>query len=431
MSGIEISAVAGAKPRLDKLALFRSLGYVPHPAQLEVHNSTAPRRILACGVRFGKSLAAAMEGVAAALQPCARSTGWICAPTYDLTEKVYREIVIIVGQKLKHRLIAMKEHDKKLMIRNMAGGESEIRCKSADNPISLLGEGLDWLVVDEAARLRSKVWQSYLSQRLIDKKGWALIISTPHGKGWFYDLYKRGTGPDRDPEYQSWNFPSRVNPHLDALQIERERERLPHAVYMQEYEAQFMEGAGSVFRNVRDCATGAFCEPVPGESYVAGLDLAKTEDFTVLIIMNSKREVVHADRFHRLEWAMQVARVKAACDRYHHAKILVDSTGAGEPVFDLLRRSECNVRPYPFTAKSKEDIIQNLALLTEQKEIVLPRAELWEVGLDELESYEYSVTDAGNTRMGAPSGAHDDCVIATALAAWQGRKRRAPIVMWA
>jgi hypothetical protein len=35
----------------------------------------------------------------------------------------------------------------------MAGGQSEIRAKSADNPISLLGEGLDWVVVDEAARV--------------------------------------------------------------------------------------------------------------------------------------------------------------------------------------------------------------------------------------------------------------------------------------
>ena len=77
------------------------------------------------------------------------------------------------------------------MIRNLGGGLSEIRAKTADNPVSLLGEGLDWLIVDEAAQLKPAIWNSFLSQRLIDKQGWALLISTPRGKGWFYDAWLR------------------------------------------------------------------------------------------------------------------------------------------------------------------------------------------------------------------------------------------------
>jgi len=38
--------------------------------------------------------------------------------------------------------------------------------------------------------------------------------------------------------------------------------------------------------------------------------------------------------------------------------------------------------------------------------------------IDELEAFEYSVTENGNVRTGAPSGYHDDTVIALALAAW-------------
>ena len=37
------------------------MGYQPHPGQAEIHRSTAPRRIVACGVRWGKTLCAAME----------------------------------------------------------------------------------------------------------------------------------------------------------------------------------------------------------------------------------------------------------------------------------------------------------------------------------------------------------------------------------
>jgi len=75
--------------------------------------------------------------------------------------------------------------------------------------------------------------------------------------------------------------------------------------------------------------------------------------------------------------------------------------------------------------------------MLEQKKIVLPKPEIWPAGIDELESFEYSITDNGSVRTSAPSGSHDDCVIALALAAWHLRPRYepptcigVPIVVW-
>jgi hypothetical protein len=228
------------------------MGYIPHAGQREIHLSAAPRRIVSCGVRWGKTLSAAAEALASALQPNDRSIGWVVGPTYDLSERVFSQIVMMVAAHMSHRIISLKEHDHRLLIRNFGGGISEIRGKSADNPVSLLGEGLDFVIVDEASRLKPMIWQSHLSQRLIDKRGWALLISTPRGKGWFYDLWQRGRG--RDSAYASWNMPSWSNPLLDAALIEEERGRLPERVFLQEFAAQFIEGSGSVFRNVRERA---------------------------------------------------------------------------------------------------------------------------------------------------------------------------------
>lgn len=416
--------------RLNKDALFRDLGYEPHEGQRRVHESTASRRILACGVRWGKTRAAAMESLAAMLQPRDRSMGWVCAPTYDLAEKVFREIVVIAAEHLRHRIVVLKEHEKRVVIRNMSGGISEMRSRSADNPVSLLGEGLDWLVVDEAAQLKPVIWQSYLSQRLIDRKGWALLISTPRGKGWFYDLHRRGQARV-DADFESWNLPSWTNPYLDRALIEAERARVPERVFQQEYGGQFLEGSGQVFRSVRDCATGTFQNPIPEKYYYAGLDLAKTEDYTVLVIVNSKCEVVFVDRFHRIDWHLQVARIKGALDRYNRASVTVDSTGKGEPVFEALRGEGCRANPYAFTSKSKAALIDNLSLMLEKRLVVLPKPDLWPEGIDELESFEYSVTENGTTRTNAPAGIHDDCVIALALACW-GRRPSRPIpgIVW-
>ncbi len=404
----------------NKRAFFRDIGYEPHPGQLEVHLSSAPRRILSSGVRWGKTLCAAMEGLAAAMEPKKRSIGWCCAPTYDLCDRIFREIALVAVERLRHRIVTLREHDRLLVLRNMAGGLSEIRGKSADNPVSLLGEGLDWLIVDEASRLKPNIWQSHLSQRLIDKKGWDLLISTPKGKGYFYYLFRRGQGKDDD--YRSWNKPSWTNPLLDAATIELERGRVPERVFLQEYGAEFIEGAGAVFRNVREAATGVWQDPTPGSTYFAGLDLAKVEDYTVSVLLNKDGEVVASDRFHRLDWSVQVARIVALTGRYGTPRMMVDSTGAGEPIYESLKAAGCKAIAYPFTQRSKAALINNLALMLENRALVLPKVELWPELIEELEAFEFSVTDSGNVRTAAPYGCHDDCVIALALAAWSMKK---------
>jgi len=378
---------------------------------------------VACGVRWGKTRCAAMEGIAAAMQPAQRSIGWVVGPTYDLADRVFREIQVVALEHLRHRIESIRESERRIFLRNLGNGVSEIRAKSADNMVSLLGEGLDWLIVDEASRMKPVIWQSHLSQRLIDKQGWALLISTPKGKGYFYDLFQRAK--QGDPGYASWNMPSWTNPLLDASVIEEERGRLPERVFRQEYAAEFIEGAGAVFGSVRECATGNWKEPEHGQRYWAGLDLARIGDYTVLVILDKDRNVVFVDRFHRLDWDTQVARIEGQVRRYNRAELWVDVTGVGDPIHEALCRAGLYVRPYPFTAKSKSALINALVLTMEQRLLVLPRPQLWPVGIAELEAYEYSVSEQGNIRMSAPGNGHDDCVMALALGLWDLRPSKA------
>jgi hypothetical protein len=225
--------------RLDKGALFEALGYDAHPGQLRVHRSTAPRRVLACGVRFGKSMCAGYECVAALMEPREQSLGWVVAPTYDLSERVFRQVVAIIRKHFAHRVKECNERERRLIVFNLGGGISELRGKSADNRDSLLGEGLDYLVVDEAARLDRAIWDEHLSQRVIDRAGWVLLLSTPQGTNWFYGLFRRGQS-GRDPQFESWASPSTDNPHLDPAAIEAERARLATAVFEVQYQARFI-----------------------------------------------------------------------------------------------------------------------------------------------------------------------------------------------
>ena len=72
------------------------------------------------------------------------------------------------------------------------------------------------------------------------------------------------------------------------------------------------------------------------------------------------------------------------------------------------------VEGYHLTSQSKKQLIDGLAASLDQESIRFPRIpEL----VNELKAYEYETTKAGNLRSNAPTGYHDDEVIALALAA--------------
>lgn len=112
---------------------------------------------------------------------------------------------------------------------------------------SLIGEGLDWLVFDECAKSKLKIWEYYLRPTLSDRSGQALFITTPNGYNWVYDLWKRGKDPDF-PEWESHSSPSWKNPYLNPDDIEEAKRTLSDAAFRQEYGAEFTIYAGQVYK---------------------------------------------------------------------------------------------------------------------------------------------------------------------------------------
>lgn len=226
-----------AELRLRKLALFQHLGYQPHPAQLLVHKSKAKRRVVACGVRFGKSTIGVHEAIAELLQPRDSALGWLVGPTYELTKRIAERVVATLQAHMPHRVLKIDPRERSITVANLGGGESVLRARSADRPVGLLGESLDFLIVDEAAQIDDGVWSEHLAPRLLDRGGWSLLLSTPDGPGWFRDEFRRG---GKDPDYASWSFPTAENPLIRQDLIDAERKRLPEEVFAAQYLAEFV-----------------------------------------------------------------------------------------------------------------------------------------------------------------------------------------------
>jgi hypothetical protein len=298
---------------------------------------------------------------------------------------------------------------------------SFIEFKSGDNPDSLRGFGVNFFVMDEAARCQYESFVSLLTT-VTQTRGSGFFISTPHARNWFYDVYQRGEkqgidpANDKWPEWLSIRMPTWANPHVSLESVREMRKNLPEDTFRQECGAQFLSDSAGVFRGIKDCVRGVLQEPVLGASYVMGIDLGRKKDFSVLTVMErNSRHVVYFERFNKIAWEVQYQRMIDVARRYH-ATAWIDSTGLGDPIVEIIHGAGINVEPYQIGgSKAKHQLIDKLRLNIEQGNISFPH--LPEL-IRELERYELEVTLSGVVKYSAPQGEHDDTVISLALANW-------------
>ena len=156
-----------------------------HKAQQQVANSDARWKILCAGRRFGKTRLGVQMCMDVALRG---GRAWWVAPTFSIARVGWRDIA--ASAKSFPREIEPNVSLANMQIDLHSGGSIAVR--SADNPQRLRGEGLDFLVMDEAAFVKPEVWQEVLRPTLTERKGSALFISTPIGRNnWFYDLWEQ------------------------------------------------------------------------------------------------------------------------------------------------------------------------------------------------------------------------------------------------
>lgn len=339
-----------------------------------------------------------------------KGRAWWVAPTYKVSE---------VGWRLIRRLaLQIPGADIQKVARTITlpnGGEVAVR--SADNPDSLRGEGLDFVVFDECAFIQEEAWTEAVRPALSDRKGRALFISTPKGNNWFWRLWQRCID-DHDAEWRGWQLPTSDNPYIDPAEIEAARRGLPERIFAQEYLAQFLDDAGGVFRRVMDAATAtALDSGIGGRQYVMGIDWGRSNDFTVIAIVDmTNSELVYLDRFNQIDYTTQRGRVIAAYERFRPAQVIAEVNAMGQPIADELERDGLPVSGFTTTNASKAQIIDNLALAFERGTIRILNDPIL---IGELQAYEMERMSSGLMRYGAPPGLHDDTVMALAMA-WHG-----------
>lgn len=385
--------------------------WVPHEHQQAVIQSKARFRLLRAGRRWGKTELAAHELVMAAILNPGSMVWWVSNSDKNVRRGYRKVLAQLPRDLLSHTPPSENANDRILRFKN----GSQIEMYTAGTPDSLAGEGVNFLVIDEAALIDETVWYQLLRPTLSDTHGRALIISTPRGRNWFWKLCHRGL---QGGMYESFHFPSSSSPFTDDEEIEDARDTLPDLIFRQEYMAEFVANAASMFTVTDDIVT--FLHPPEGQ-VVLGIDLAKKADWTVIRGVNaSTRLPCFFHRMNEVSWPIQEEMILETYKdlmsdpAVDGVTIVVDSTGVGDVVFDHLEDAGLDVVPVNFgQGLQKERMVRLLAADIEHKRaFVLPEE------VEEYEHYEYTISETtGRFKFEASIG-HDDMVSAGLLANW-------------
>jgi predicted phage terminase large subunit-like protein len=321
-----------------------------YPEQADIVADKTRFKAVCAGRRFGKTKMCSVIAFDKAMR--GKKVWWV-APSYTACDLGFGEIEALFRQipALYSKLIISRTKPKKIELPN--GGF--IAFKSANRADFSRGEGLDYMIIDEAdfleevAENNGKTWNEVLRPTLVDHKGGAILISTPNiENGWFHKFWLKGQKGD-NPQYKSWSYSSYTNPFIDASEIDDVKVDTPSITFRREYMAEFVSSAGA--RIQRAWLEDRYLD-MPQKSVLdqmsisMGVDLAisekKTADYTACAILGRdvKGSVYVLDvRRMRGSFQSQIAFIKQQADKWNPSYIGIEKVGYQDVMVQTISRA--------------------------------------------------------------------------------------------
>lgn len=214
----------------------------PHSNQWKIINSSANRKVIKAGRRFGKTYVAA---IIATLRFLDGKRVLYATPTDEQIARFWS----VVKRALQEPLDAdvyYKNETKHLI--ELPNTEQRIRAKTAWNADTLRGDYADLLILDEFQLMNEDTWQLVGAPMLMDNGGDAIFIFTPPS------IHSRSVTKAGDPKHatklfskamedtsgrwQAFHFTSHENPYLDRQALNEVAQDMSSLAYRQEILAE-------------------------------------------------------------------------------------------------------------------------------------------------------------------------------------------------
>ena len=303
---------------------------------------------------------------------------------------------------------------------------------SAEAGDNLRGDTCDFLYIDEAAFMQEAFYTEVLLPMLTRTGGRVAMASTPNGKNWFYDLYKKGLEDNPlvktleatyldlkdEPDYE------------DVLRvIESLRSTMTNSAFEREVMAEFVSDQ-SLFTGIKIAVKDdAWYEEYhrtfknkPKKKYI-GIDVGVVHDYTVLTCMDDSGVVVDMDRFNMVKEGYSSREFKDRIAKFlvKHDKELV---AAYMEVNNKAELYDELVYEYKLTklwdivtsASNKPEMVNVLVKMFDDCKISIPENLQLEKELYAFTAVQNKITNKWQYKGG--DNEHDDCVMSLVFAAF-------------
>jgi phage FluMu gp28-like protein len=340
---------------------------------------------------------------------------WWVAPIRPQAKIAYRRVKRYIDRSLWDS----NESDLRITLANGA-----VLCfKGSDNPDSLYGEDVHGCVIDEASRCKEDTWPAIRSTLTATRAPCRIIGNVKGRKNWAYKLGQIARQGRVGYAYHKITAADAIRAGVLALdEILEAQAVLTEDVFAELYMAVATEEGANPFG--MKAIAGCLIEQPESEPVVWGWDLARKVDWTVGIALDQHARVCRFIRFKK-PWPETIKQILKATGT---TPALVDATGVGDAIVaELQRKSDANnFVEFVFTKRSKQEIMEGLAVDVQAGEIFFPEGTIAE----EMRNFEYEHTKSG-ILYSAPEGLHDDCVCALAMARLHFHSpRQAPAELW-
>jgi hypothetical protein len=425
----------------------RHCNFLPDPKQAAILDCADPRVILLTARQVGKSTIAALRALYLAVHQ-ARSLIFMVAPIEtqagEILEKL-KEFAAELGFPLR------RDGNNPRSLRLPNGSRIVARSAVARSVRGFSKASL--IIIDEAAFVNAAAYRA-LSPILAVSQGHLWALSTPYGhNNLFAEIWH-----DHQANWTRFEIRATDCPRLTPEFLASERRLHGELSYAQEYDCRFISHGLQLLTRAQ--VTAALIDQAPApvlglwektERYY-GLDLGKRQDHTALVVLEltwqygardpatqrtAMQPCLTARYAPRLPLDTELVSIpgflRAATQRFDGEfgrpkvpqTLLVDATGNGHALIELLRRERHGLRLLPVcistgrTAKHlkdsylsipRSDLLTRLKLLFERGQIKMERRA---PGMQILERELLHFETTGH------QSEHDDLVMALGLAIWQ------------
>lgn len=250
---------------------------------------------------------------------------------------------------LRHHNIEYK-YNKSSMIIDIPSTGGRVMGFSADSVESVRGTECDWLILDEAAIMNKYVYEVCSGRVRRGKLRYkVMIVTTPRGKNWIYDLCMR-----KDVHYIKAS--TYMNPFLPKEYIEQLKLEYDEEFSSQELDGNFVDvNVDNQLIFIEDIKGARLRSPthIDDAQCIAGLDVARFGGDNSYLIIRKGNQVLFKKRWQGLPLTQLSREVINVSVNNHIDILVVDGVGVGAGVVDTLKEKLIDINVVEFNGAFK------------------------------------------------------------------------------